>query len=129
MYNFNFYLCILILAFVIALPCVLIISLSAWLSAPKQHYKITLEDFKQEAKMIQDIKSLKKMYQNFYTHFLKSPANQNQEWLECISALAAIEIAGVDEVVEFKEHLEKHNEKFQKEIANIIAVALKNKKR
>ncbi|RDU71905.1 hypothetical protein CQA57_07380 [Helicobacter anseris] len=129
MYSIEFYICSLVIAFLIAIPLMLIVIVISWLSSPKKKKKMTLSTINTEIKKIKNSQELQKLLDKFLQYFIVAPEEKFQEWLECINALISLEFASLDMIVDFKEKLESKNLARQKDIANTIALVLKNKKR
>lgn len=107
----------------------LIVAIVTWLSAPKKKKKTTLIELQTEAKKIKNSQDLQKLFDKFLQYFSVAPEEKFQEWLECINTLISLDSASLDMIVDFKEKLESQNIARQKEIANAIAIVLKNKKK
>lgn len=90
---------------------------------------MTLSAINTEVKKIKNSQELQKLLDKFLQYFVIAPEEKFQEWLECINALISLEFASLDMIVDFKEKLESKNLARQKDIANTIALVLKNKKR
>lgn len=129
MYSIEFYICSLVIAFLIAIPLMLMVVIISWLSSPKKNKKITLALINTEIKKTKNSQELQRLLDRFLQHFVVAPEEKFQEWLECINALVSLEFASLDMIVDFKEKLENKNIARQKDIANTIALVLKNKKR
>lgn len=129
MYNIHFYVCFLLLAFFVAFPCLLVISVITWLNSLETKPQITLDSISNEIKTISSAKDLEGLYNKFLMHFKKIPESSFQDWIQCVSDLVITDLASLDMIIGLKEKLENENPLKRKEIANTIALVLKNKKR
>ncbi|WP_104696855.1 MULTISPECIES: hypothetical protein [unclassified Helicobacter] len=128
MYNIHFYVCCLLLAFFIGVFCLLILSIIAWNNSLKARDQITLALIHNKVKLARNSKELEIVYNKFLEHFKKIPENSFQEWIQCVNDLIATDLASLDMIIQLKEELENENPTKRKEIANTVALILKNKK-